>query len=333
MAGGTVTIPSVVKHKGRQYRVTAIDLPDGSYYAPDYNLTWKWQPSPGNYYWVGKSRPTVVLSEGGDTIYNMFPVDYVTDLWLPKTFRYLGYLALTYPGYYYDKNPSLEKSTGYGYTRIHVGSMEDWLSIDYAPRNEDSDGSPLGRYDLFIGSEPLEDAVIPQGITELRQHAFSGAYIQTVRIHGGVRKIGNNAFSMCTWLRSVELPQSLEEIGEDAFARCDSLSDVRMPNGLKRIDRRAFELCGFLKSITIPPGVESIGNGAFSYCDKLENIYCLATIPLRINSFWDIFSGSKIKRIFVPAGAVEAYKSDEEWGKCQIVPIEEARQKARALPR
>lgn len=275
----------------------------------------------------------MVLSEGVDTIYNMFPVDYVADLWLPKTFRYFGYLALTYPSYYYDKNPSLEKETGYGYTRIHVGSMEAWLSIDCDPRNEWFGGSPLGRYDLFIGSEPVEDAVIPQGITELRHHAFSGAYIRTARIPGGVRKIGNNAFSMCKWLVSVELPPGLEEIDERSFVRCDSLSDVRMPSGLKRIGRWAFQFCGSLKSITIPAGVDSIGYGAFDYCKKLEDVYCLATTPPRISSFWSIFSSSNM-RVHVPAVAVEAYKSDDEWGRCHhIVPIEEARQKARALPR
>ena len=56
---------------------------------------------------------------------------------------------------------------------------------------------------------PGGDVAVPEGVTDIGEHAFSG----------------------CRRLTSVALPDSLKSIGEDAFSGCGSLKELRLPKG------------------------------------------------------------------------------------------------------
>ncbi|MBQ9543526.1 MAG: leucine-rich repeat domain-containing protein, partial [Clostridia bacterium] len=56
---------------------------------------------------------------------------------------------------------------------------------------------------------------------------------------------------------------------EWAFSRCSGLTSVTIPDSVTGIGRCAFSGCSGLTSVTIPDGVTSIGDGAFSGCDNL----------------------------------------------------------------
>ena len=47
--------------------------------------------------------------------------------------------------------------------------------------------------------------------------------------------IGNEAFSNCSSLTEVEIPNSVSNIGSGAFAGCLKLSEVKMPNSVASI--------------------------------------------------------------------------------------------------
>lgn len=66
-------------------------------------------------------------------------------------------------------------------------------------------------------------------------------------------------------------------IGLEAFSSCTNLTSVTIPNSVTNIRDRAFAYCYGLKSFTIPNNVKTIGNNAFLYCNKLTSI----TIPDR----------------------------------------------------
>lgn len=65
-------------------------------------------------------------------------------------------------------------------------------------------------------------------------------------------------------------------IGDSAFSGCSSLTDITIPNNVTSIGSGAFSACSSLTSITIPNSVTSIGSGAFASIKEI-NISDLAS--------------------------------------------------------
>ena len=59
-------------------------------------------------------------------------------------------------------------------------------------------------------------------------------------------------------------------IREKAFSGCSSLTSIKIPEGVTSIGRSAFDGCSSLTSINIPEGLTSIGKEAFWGCYNLE---------------------------------------------------------------
>ena len=79
-----------------------------------------------------------------------------------------------------------------------------------------------------------------------------------------VTAIGQDAFSYCTALRTVTIPESVTSIGKYAFQGCTSLSGVNIPEGVTVLKTAVFYRCTSLRTLTIPESVTSIGASAFS---------------------------------------------------------------------
>lgn len=61
------------------------------------------------------------------------------------------------------------------------------------------------------------------------------------------------------------IPNGVTHIGDEAFSGCESLTSINIPNSVTNIGNCAFYGCGFLKSINIPDSVTNIGDRAFSF--------------------------------------------------------------------
>ena len=132
-----------------------------------------------------------------------------------------------------------------------------------------------------------------------------------------VTSIGNSAFSLCSELTSISLPNGVTSIGDSAFENCYDLTSIDIPDGVTSIGSSAFENCYDLTSIDIPDGVTSIAGRAFYRCSKLTSI----DIPDGVTEIgtWAFRECSSLTSINIPDGVTEI----GEWAfsSCSLISI------------
>ena len=114
----------------------------------------------------------------------------------------------------------------------------------------------------------------------------------------GIREIGDGAFTSSS-VSAVVVPEGVTSIGFSAFSDCENLETVVLPNSLESIEDYAFSNCHALKNINIPFGIEIIGSYTFNDCISLKMINLPESVTC-IDSF--AFSGSGLERIVIPEG-------------------------------
>ena len=85
------------------------------------------------------------------------------------------------------------------------------------------------------------------------------------------------AFSGCTGLTSVTIPNSVTSIGSRAFKGCTGLTSITIPNSITKINYDAFEGCTNLKKLAIEDGKKTLSlddynQKAFKDC-PIEELY------------------------------------------------------------
>ena len=86
----------------------------------------------------------------------------------------------------------------------------------------------------------------------------------------GLISLGNEAFSYCSKLISIIIPDSVETIAENAFSQCNNLTEVSLPGSMEELEDSTFSGCSNLKRLKIPDSVTSIvSKSAFKDCVNL----------------------------------------------------------------
>ena len=206
----------------------------------------------------------------------------------------------------------IERLTGDGsYILVVTGKLNDLSAITAALS---SNKSAKVNLDLSKVS----------GLTEIGRGAFSGCSgLTSISIPEDVKSIGDVAFSGCSGLTSIDLSKAtgLTTIGREVFRGCSGLTSINIPEGVKSIGMSAFRGCSGLTSISIPEGVTSIGDDAFVGCSELTTVTMKATTPPELG--YGVFNGTAGNlQILVPSGFVDTYK--EKWsdyeGKIKAIP-------------
>lgn len=167
-------------------------------------------------------------------------------------------------------------------TEISVNNTMIWRAISEVV----SDGITYKLYDskaevIACDNELSGNVLIPKEVngrvvTTIRSQAFSNCTkLTSVIIPDSVTFIGESAFYKCTSLASVTIPDSVRAIEIATFYHCRKLTSVTIPDSVRTIGRSAFYNCSGLTSVTIGNSVRTIGTTAFSHCINLTSV----TIP------------------------------------------------------
>ena len=181
---------------------------------------------------------------------------------------------------------------------------------------------------LFIGKKPLLPQTIEDLSTEVTEDELNEAFID----EWGVKysKDGRKLLKAPQELKECySIKEGVRIICDKAFSMCSSLAEVVIPNSVTSIGGGAFFKCTSLISIFIPDSVTSIGNGAFSYCETLINI----VIPTNVTNLnGNPFYGWNGKLECLSSNFIYEHGVLFNKDKSEIISFRNQNQKSYAIP-
>ena len=173
----------------------------------------------------------------------------------------------------------------------------------------------------FSYCRDLTEVIIPDSVLAMSSDAFSDCdNLKAVHIsdknkcysvyEGAVLNKDKTELIFCPAGISGEysVPESVISAEAGAFSGCSKLERIVIPEGLQEISREMFDGCSGLRSITIPAGVQEIGCWAFCGCSSLTQIYFAGDRP--DFAVEDDVDGGSVDEIFNGVTATAYYPGD-----------------------
>ena len=179
---------------------------------------------------------------------------------------------------------------------VHIKDVASWCGIDF----DGEKSNPLTfAHHLFMNGNEVTNLVIPEGVTTIKQYAFSGDEgLTSVTIPSSMTSIERDAFKDCSNLKAVHIKNVASWCGIEfvrnnnyvssnplrlahhLFLNGSEVTDLTIPEGVSTIKDNVFDSCEGLTSVAIVDGVTSIGKRAFYKCTNLAKI----SIPKSLNN-------------------------------------------------
>lgn len=124
----------------------------------------------------------------------------------------------------------------------------------------------------------LKEVVVLQGTTVVEKAFKDFSNIVTITLPQNVSAIGNEAFSGCSSLTTINnIPTDLTKINKNSFANCTKLdmniiASLLSSPTLTIIEDGVFQGCATIRSLVIPENVKHIGLGAFENCSSITEV-------------------------------------------------------------
>ena len=162
-----------------------------------------------------------------------------------------------------------------------IGEYQFWYCLNLKSISIGKNVSSIG-WQLVFGPNKLTNISIAEGNATFSSPANTNLLMQGTKVFfgygnptfpAGTTVIGSDAFSSCTGLGDVTLPEGVTTIEIGAFA-WSSLKSINFPSTLTTIGNDAFAGCYNLTSFTLPKTVTHYGEGlgALKDCGNLTSI-------------------------------------------------------------
>lgn len=189
---------------------------------------------------------------------------------------------------------------------------------------------------MFNGNTGLQIADIPY-ITTIGNNAFQNCTSLNIVNAPNATTIDSFAFYNCnsltsfdfsklttikdysfakTGITTVTLPSTITSFGTTAsastFSECASLTTININCNIPTSTNGVFYKCTALQTVTVGANVTALGDNTFGSCNNTYVLHLQGTTPpVLANTFSNL--GSTPSVIYVPASAVETYKTDSNW--------------------
>ena len=178
-----------------------------------------------------------------------------------------------------DETERVPVSTGTTTVRVGTGTtqLEYQAFDDDTVEITDCDNEAAGELEI-----PAE--IDGKPVTSIGDGAFSVCSgLTKITIPNGVTSIRDGAFSNCSGLTEITIPDSVTSIGGSTFLKTPWLTAKQAENPLVIVNHILIDGKTCTGAVSIPNGVTSIGDDAFYNCSGLTEI----TIPDNVTSIGD----------------------------------------------
>lgn len=119
--------------------------------------------------------------------------------------------------------------------------------------------------------------------------------------------INDGAFSGCTSITSIVIPNSVTYLGDAAFDGCTNLSSVTIGTGVTSFSYLLFQNCTSLINLTVPSNILSINPESFYGCSNLINININSNNPNYTSVDGVVFNKNITTLVLYPIGKIGSY--------------------------